>query len=105
VEKFKKFIGKKINASILKDEKFLKNFSIKYENLPDSFDEFEEIEFKVDEIVMAVAVLEGKIKRIMFTKFDTADPNCCLPLDKIELEEFLKRREENLIKFFENITS
>ncbi|MGB9710851.1 MAG: hypothetical protein ACPLZA_05085 [Thermodesulfovibrio sp.] len=105
MEKFKKFIGKPFKLEVLKNENVLQNSSICCQNLPDKIEEFEEIEFLVDDIVMCVAVLEGKIKRIMLVKVNKEAPDECTPLTKEELEAFLKKNEEKLLKFFENITN
>ncbi|GAB5046328.1 hypothetical protein [Thermodesulfovibrio sp. TK110] len=104
MEKFKKFIGKPFKLETIKNQEFLKSVSLCCQNIPDKIEEFEEIEFLVDDIVMCVAVLEGKIKRIMLVKVNKESPDECAPLTKKELEDFLEKNEEKLLKFFENIT-
>lgn len=104
MEKFKKFIGKTFKCEVIKNQEILESLSICCQNLPDKIEEFEEIEFLVDDIVMCVAVLEGKIKRIMLVKVNKESPYECAPLTKEELEDFLEKNEEKLLKFFENIT-
>ncbi|GAQ94056.1 hypothetical protein TAGGR_1227 [Thermodesulfovibrio aggregans] len=105
MDKFKKYIGKTVNTEKIKDFKFLQNCGLYCERIPDDLSEFEEIEFTIDNIVMCVAILEGKIKRIMLVKVDSSEPDACSPLNREELEEFLKKNEEKLITFFENIIS
>lgn len=104
MEKFKKFIGAKVNPEKLKDMKLLNDCCLCCNSIPESIDEFEEIEYSIDDIMMCVAILEGKIKRIMLVKVDKSDPDSCSPLTSEELSDFLSRNEENLLKFFENIT-
>lgn len=105
MEKFKPYIGKTINIEKIKDINSLKDFNLYCSRLPENITEFEEIEFSIADLVMCVAVLESKIKRIMFVKVDKSDPDICSPLSKEELEKFLNIHEKNLLKFFENITS
>lgn len=104
MEKLKKYIGKTINIEKIKDSYFLNDCRLCCTRLPEDISEFEEIEFSISDVTMCVAVLEGKIKRIMFVKVDKSDPDIGKALSKEELEHFLKINEENLIKFFENIT-
>lgn len=104
MEKFKKFIGRTFKLENIKNPVFLKNFSLSCQNIPEKIEEFEEIEFLIDNIVMCVAVLEGKIKRIMLVKVNPENPDECSPLTKDELTLFLEKNESTLIKFFENIT-
>jgi len=104
MEKFKKFIGKTFKLEIIKNSDFLKSCSLVCQSIPEKIEEFDELEFLIDNIVMCVAVLEGKIKRIMLIKVDPQNPDDCSPLTNEELSIFLKKNEEKLIKFFENIT-
>lgn len=104
MQKFKKFIGKPFNLEAIKSESLLQNLSIYCQNIPDVIEEFEEIEFLVDDVVMCVAILDGKIKRIMLVKVNREIPDECAPLTKEELEDFLRKNEEKLLNFFENIT-
>jgi hypothetical protein len=75
--------------------------------IPDSFGDFEEIEFTCDsddkKIMMCVAVLEGKIKRIMFVKTGLDDPDDVSPLTESELKELLDKNYEPLNSFFDFI--
>jgi hypothetical protein len=104
MEKFKKFIGKPFKLENIKEPGFLKSYSLSCQSIPEKIEEFEELEFLIDDIVMCVAVLEGKIKRIMLVKVNQENPDECSPLTKEELSIFLERNEKKLIKFFENIT-
>ncbi len=104
MEKFKFFIDKKINTDRFKEPENLKKYSLICENLPEQLEEFEEFEFFIDDIVMCLAVLEGKIKRIMFVKVDKEDSQICYPLTKEELSIFLDKNENNLLEYLKSIT-
>jgi len=104
MEKIKKFIGKPFKLETIKNSDFLKSCSLACQSIPEKIEEFEELEFLINDIVMCVAVLEGKIKRIMLVKVNPENPDDCSPLTKEELESFLTKNEEKLLKFFENIT-
>lgn len=79
MEKFKKFIGKPFKLEYIQNPEFLKSLSICCQNIPEKIEEFEEIEFLIDDIVMCVAVLNGKIKRIMLVKLNKENPDECSP--------------------------
>jgi len=104
MEKLKKFIGKSFKLENIKAPDFLKNYSLSCQSIPERIEEFDELEFLIDHIVMCVAILEGKIKRIMLVKVNPENPDECNPLTKEELANFLEKNEEKLIRFFENIT-
>uniref|UniRef100_A0A7C4AJQ1 Uncharacterized protein n=1 Tax=Thermodesulfovibrio aggregans TaxID=86166 RepID=A0A7C4AJQ1_9BACT len=104
MEKFKKFIGKPFKLENIKDSDFLKSYSLSCQSIPEKIEEFEELEFFIDNIVMCVAILEGKIKRIMLVKVNPENPDECSPLTKEELSIFLEKNENKLVRFFENIT-
>jgi hypothetical protein len=104
MEKFKKFIGKPLRLENIKEPNFLKNYSFLCQSIPEKIEEFGELEFLIDNIVLCVAVLEGKIKRIMLVKVNQDNPDECSPLTKEEISIFLEKNEEKLLRFFENIT-
>ncbi len=104
MERFKIFIGKDVNFEKLKDIELYEKYGFKCQNIPENFEEFEEIELLLDNFVLCIAILNGKVKRIMFTKI-TEDPDVCYPLSKEELENLLQNRGESLVQFFEIITS
>ncbi len=72
--------------------------------MPEQLEEFEEFEFFIDDTVMCLAVLEGKIKRIMFVKVDKENSDICYPLTKEELSIFLEKNEDNLLEYLKSIT-
>lgn len=104
MDKFKKFIGKVFKFDALKNSDFLNNLSIRCQYLPEQIEEFDEVIFLLDNIAICVAILEGKVKRIMLVKVDENNPDECSPLTKEELESFLRNNEDKLLKFFENTT-
>ncbi len=108
MQRFKRFIGKQVISQNLKKLEKLSTFGVICKNLPESLDEFDEIELSVgsaeDEVLLAVAVLEGKIKRIMFVKVDKANPDTCRPLTEEQLIKLLEEYGERLISYFEYVT-
>jgi hypothetical protein len=106
--RFKKYIEKDIRLEHLKNADKLKTFGITPKYVPDIPDEFEELEFITDfgeQIVsIGVAILSGKIKRVMLVFFDPEDPDNVKGLSKAQLEDFLKQKGEKLVQFFEYIT-
>jgi len=100
MEKFKKFIGKPFKLENIKEPDFLKSYSLSCQSIPEKIEEFEELEFLIDDIVMCVAVLKGKIKRIMLVKVNQENPDECSPLTKEELSIFLERNEKKTYKVF-----
>jgi len=108
MQRFKRFIGKQVISENLKNLEKLGTFGVICKNFPESLDEFEEIELSVasaDEgIVLCVAVLEGKVKRIMFVQIDKADPDACRPLTEEQLIKLLEEYGERLVSYFEYVT-
>ncbi|MEW6066800.1 MAG: hypothetical protein AB1610_00670 [Nitrospirota bacterium] len=108
MQRFKRFIGKQVISENLKDSEKLVAAGIECKKLPESLDEFDEIELSIgstdDELLLAVAVLEGKIKRIMFVKVDKANPDMCRPLTEEQLIKLLDEYGNRLVNFFEYIT-
>lgn len=108
MQRFKRFIGEKVIPENLKDLEKLSTYGLECRNLPESLDEFDEIELSVgspdDEVILAVAVLEGKIKRIMFVKVDKTDPDACRPLTEEQLIKLIDEYGKRLVNFFEYMT-
>ncbi len=108
MQRFKKYIGKDLNIEHMKDLQQLSAFGLVCKYLPESIGDFEEIELCTDfagqEILICVAVLTGKIKRIMFVLPDKDDPDAARPLAESQLKDFLDERGVQLINFFEYIT-
>jgi len=106
--RFKKFLEKDINAGNVKNSDQILTFGITTKYVPDTPDEFEEFEFATDydgrPISIGVAVLAGKVKRIMIGFTDPEDPDNLVALSKEQLEDFLNQKGENLVQFFEYIT-
>ncbi len=108
MQRFKRFIGEKVISENLKDLEKLSTYGLECRSLPESLDEFYEIELSVgspdDEVILAVAVLEGKIKRIMFVKVDKTDPDVCRPLTEEQLIKLIDEYGKRLVNFFEYMT-
>jgi hypothetical protein len=106
--RFKKFLEKDINMGNVRNSDQLLTLGITTNYVPDTPDEFEEFEFATDynekTISIGVAILTGKIKRIMIGLTDPDDPDNLVALSKEELEDFLNQKGEKLVQFFEYIT-
>lgn len=109
MQRFRKYIDKNLNTENTKNSSQLNLFGITGKHLPDSPEEFDEFEFSTDfsgqEIHIGVAVQMGKIKRIMFGLADKEDPDMIKGLTESQLKDLLTEKSEQLIKFFEYITS
>jgi hypothetical protein len=108
MQRFKKYIGKDFIIKNINDSKHLNATGFNCNYLPDSLGDFDELEFSSDfsgqTILMCVAVLEGKIKRIMFVQIDKESPDDVRPLTESQLTDFLDQRGVQLTDFFEHIT-
>lgn len=108
MQRFKRFIGMDVNGAHLNDMNRVKDFGMVCKYLPASIEEFEECEFLVDpdmkDVTLCVAILEGKIKRIMFVQTDPSDPEVVAPLSEDRLKEILEKHGERLEGYFSYIT-
>jgi len=108
MQRFKKYIDKYLKSDKVKDSSQLQTFGITCKRAPDPPEEFDEFEFCTDfsgkDVVIAPAVLSGKIKRIMLGFPDAQDPDIVRPLTESQLKEFLDQKGEQLIGFFDYIT-
>ena len=106
--RFKKFLEKNINLENLKNSDQLLTFGIATKYVPDTTDDFEEFSFTTEysgrALSIAVAILAGKIKRVMIGFTDPEDPDNIIALSKEQLEDFLNQKGEKLVQFFEYIT-
>jgi hypothetical protein len=106
--RFKKFLEKNINLENLKNSDKLLTFGIATKYVPEVPDEFEEFGFTTEydgrALSIGVAILAGKIKRVMIGFTDPEDPDNLLALSKEQLEDFLNQKGEKLVQFFEYIT-
>jgi hypothetical protein len=106
--RFKKYIEKDIHLENARNEDKVRSFGITPQYVPDTPDEFEEFEFITDfehqTVSIGVSVQSGKIKRILVGLIDLADPDSFMALSKSELEDFLNKKGEKLVSFFEYIT-
>jgi len=108
MQRFKKYIGKDFIIENIKNSEQLNTYGITCRDLPEPFSDFEEVEISIDfvgqEILLGVAVLEGKVKRIMFGMLDKENPDVFRPLTEMQLKDLLDQRGEQLANFFEYIT-
>jgi hypothetical protein len=108
MQRFKKYIGKDLLIENIRTSEHLKACGFESSLMPDTFGDFEEMEFSCDlndkKIIMCVAVLEGKIKRIMFVKTPLDEPDEVSPLTESELKELLDKNYDPLSSFFDFIT-
>jgi hypothetical protein len=108
MQRFKKYIGKNFIQENVKDSEALRSAGFICNNLPDSIGDFDELEFPSDlngqPLLMCVAVLTEKVKRIMFVVSNSKDPDDVRPLSEAELKDFLCQKGGQLVNFFEDIT-
>ena len=106
--RFKKYIGKDFRIRNIKGSEHLDATGFNCNYLPDPLGDFDELEFSSDFagqiILMCIAVLEGKIKRIMFVLVNKENPDDVRPLTESQLRDFLDQRGVQLINFFEYVT-
>ena len=108
MQRFKKYIGRDFLLDKVKDSEALSLTGFICDCLPDSIGDFDELEFLSEwdgkRLLMCLAVLTGKVKRIMFIVTNSDDPDDVRPLSEVELKDFLDRKGEQLVTFFEDIT-
>ena len=108
MQRFKKYIGKEFIPENARDSEPLRSTGFACGNIPESWGDFEECEFLTDfngqPLFLCIAVLIGKIKRIMFVAGNRDDPDDVRPLTEAELKQVLDQRGEELDKFFAHIT-
>ena len=109
MQRFKKYIGKDVRIDRIQDADHILTYELQSHYVPEDLGEFEECEFLTDfsgnNLVVCVTVLEKKIKRVMFVLSDPADPDTVAPLTESQLTDFLNKKGEKLLSFFEYITS
>ncbi|WP_027718332.1 hypothetical protein [Desulfovirgula thermocuniculi] len=108
MEKLRRYMEKTISAERAADRAYLSSLGISCTYCPEVPEEFDEFEFRTSfgatNIVITVAVEEGQIKRILFSKEDPEDPENIKGLTGKELREFLSREESRLLRFFDYLT-
>lgn len=108
MQRFKKYIGKDFILENVRNSEALRLSGFACDNLPDSIGDFDECEFLTDfngqPLFLCIAILTGKVKRIMFVVGNRENPDDMRPLSEVELKEFLDRKGDQLAKFFEHIT-
>jgi len=108
MQRFKRYIGKDFILENVRDSETLQLSGFTCDSLPSSIGDFDELEFLSDfnglPLLMCIAVLTGKIKRIMFVLNNGPEPDDVSPLSEAELKELLDRKGAQLVNFFEHIT-
>ena len=108
MQRFKKYIGKDFILGKVRSSEALRLSGFTCDSLPDAIGDFDELEFVSDlngqALLMCVAVLTGKVKRIMFVVSNTDEPDDVRPLSEAELKAFLDRWGNQIANFFEDVT-
>lgn len=108
MQRFKQYIGKDFFLGNVRDSEALRLSGFTCDNLPDSIGDFEECEFLSDfngqPLLLCIAVLTGKVKRVMFVVGNSENPDEVRPLSEAELKNLLDQRGEELVNFFEHLT-
>ena len=109
MERFKKYLGKKVNLENIKNEDQLMKFGVKCRYLPDPPEEFDEFEFGLDfkaeqDVAFLVAVEQAKIARLLFGSVDPDNPDIFRPLPEETLRDLAQEKSELLCNFFDFIT-
>jgi hypothetical protein len=108
MQRFKQYIGKDFVPEHVKESEALRSAGFACDSLPDRMGDFEECEFVSDfngqTLFLCVAVLAGKVKRIMFVVAGREDPDEVRPLSEAELKSLLDQRGGPLVNFFEYVT-
>lgn len=109
MERFKKYIGREIKLQRVKDSEKLAACGITCRYLPDPPEDFDEFEFACEHggktVLILAAVEMGKLKRLLFTVPDAADPEITRPLTETQLQEFLAAKGEKVSEFLDHITA
>jgi hypothetical protein len=108
MQRFKEYIGKDFILENVRDSEALRLSGFTCDSLPDVIGDFDELEFLSDfngqPLLMCIAILTGKVKRIMFVLGKGEEPDDVRPLSETELREFLDQRGSQIVNFFEDIT-
>ncbi len=108
MQRFKKYIGRDFILGNIKGSEALREAAFRCDDLPASIGDFDEIEFLGDwegrQLLLCLAVLTGKVKRIMFVVRNSQDPDDVRPLSEDELKALLIQKGDQLVNFFEDIT-
>jgi hypothetical protein len=108
MQRFKKYIGKDFLLENVRDSEALRLSGFTCDSLPNAIGDFDELEFLSDlngqTVLMCVAIMTGKVKRIMFVLSNRDEPDDVRPLTEAELKAFLDQRGDQIVNFFEDIT-
>jgi hypothetical protein len=108
VERFRKYFNKILNVENVKNSNQLSVFGITCRSLSEPLEDFDEVEFITDfdnqEVLISTVVQSEEITRIQFTLLDPENPDMVRGFTRSQLNEFLAKKGEQLIKFFEYVT-
>jgi hypothetical protein len=109
MEELKKFTGKEIKVNTPEElEELLKKLSIKYSHLPESLEEFDELELVFDytdekDFYFCVTFFQKKIQRMMLIKVDKKEPENIEPPTEDEVKAFYEKYGEKVVEFLEKV--
>lgn len=108
MERFRPYLGKKLNLERIKNPGELEAFDVTCTYLPDPPADFDEFEFRTDflaarDLVITLAVEKGEVKRVMFG-LAGEDPEDIRSLTRQQLDELLLRRGARIEDFLAYVT-
>jgi len=108
VERFRPYLGKKLNLERIKNAGKLQAFGVTCTYLPDPPADFDEFEFRTDlfasgDLIITLAVEKGEVKRVMFG-ITGEDPEDIRSLTREQLDELLLRRGARIEDFLAYVT-
>jgi len=110
MKRFQPFVGRVVDRSRLDEATVLEARRIEARYLPDSFEEFDEMEFLApfegqDKLVFSVALEQGRIMRILLGWVQPGDPDDAMrSLDDAGIERALALQGEALLGVLQEIT-
>ncbi len=110
MERFKKYIDKKISLENIKDSRQVGSFGLRCRYLPDPPEDFDEFEFVTDfggkeNLGLMVTIELMRIKKVFFGMISSEDPDVIRPLTESELGNFFEERGDQMVSFFDYITA
>lgn len=108
MQRFKKYIGRDFALKNVKGFEALRASGFCCDELPETIGDFDELEFQCNweerQLLLCLAVLTGKLRRIMFVVRNSDNPEDVRPLNDGELNALLMQKGDQLVDFFEAIT-
>ena len=108
MQRFKKYLERDFIFDNVAQSAPLTAAGLAVSALPQAPGNFEELEFAGDlngeRLVMCVAVVKGKVKRLMFVMSKSDDPDDVRPLSEAEIKALANQKGELLAAFFDDVT-